>query len=79
MRFTVIESTYLNQGSAKAFAVHDAHNRTYYIPRSQVSIIDKQEPQTEYDVAHLLIEVKDWVIRKNNIPVFNITEMHLDR
>ena len=79
MRFIVIESTYNNQGTAKAFSVSDQYNRTYWIPRSQVKIVERTEPRTKFDSVHLTIEVPDWIIRKNGIPVFNVTEMVLDR
>ena len=79
MKFIVQESTYIKQGTEKAFAVHDQYNKTYYIPRSQVAVVDTIRPQTKYDMTKLIIEVPNWIIKRNNIPVFNITEMTLDR
>lgn len=79
MLFKVIESTYRSQGTANAFAVTDSNGRTYYIPRSQVNIVERQDPESDYDVAHLTIDVKDWVINRNRIPVFKITELSLVR
>ncbi len=79
MRFWVSESTYNMQGSDKAFACHDSHKRTYYIPRSQVKVLEREEVQTAYDTVHILIEVPDWIVRKNRLPVFDFAEMDLDR
>ena len=78
MTFQTIESA-MRQGTEKALAVHDHHNRVYYIPRSKITVIEEIEPTNAYDVKHLIIEVPDWIIRKNNIPVFNITELFLVR
>lgn len=79
MKFTIIESTYNKQGTEKAFACSDQYSNTYWIPRSQVKVIEKIEPETEYDMPRLVIDVPDWIIRRNNIPVFTITEMDLVR
>ena len=78
MTFQMIESA-MRQGSEKALAVHDHRNKTYYIPRSKITVTEEIEPTDAYDVKHIIIEVPDWLIRKNNIPVFNITELHLVR
>ncbi len=78
MTFQMIESA-MRQGSEKALAIHDHLNRTYYIPRSQIKVVEEIEPANGFDAKHIIIEVPDWLIRKNNIPVFNITELHLGR
>ena len=78
MTFQAIESA-MRQGTEKALAVHDHRNRTYYIPRSQIKVVEEIEPTNEYDVKHIIFEVPDWLIRKNNIPAFNITELFLVR
>ncbi len=79
MRFRVIESTFNMQGTAKAFAVSDSHKRTYFIPRSQIKIVERIEAENEFDMAHLIIDVPNWIIRNNQIPIFNLTEMFLER
>ena len=79
MKFRVMENTYKTYGTAKAFAVSDQYNRYYYIPRSQVKVIEVIEPQSKFDMTQLIIEVPDWIIRKNGIPVFTLTEMDLER
>ena len=78
MTFQAIESA-MRQGTEKALAVHDHCNKVYYIPRSQIKVVEEIEPANEYDVKHLIIEVPDWLIRKNSIPTFNITELFLVR
>lgn len=79
MKFWVMESAYEKQGSAKAFACHDSRNNVYYIPRSQVKVIEKTEPATEYDSVYMLIDVADWIVKKNRLPIFDITELQLER
>ena len=79
MKFYVYEKTYNGQGSEKAFAVHDQFNRTYWIPRSQIKIEEKSEPINEFDEVVLTVEVADWIIRKNGLPIFKLTEMQLVR
>lgn len=78
MIFQAIESA-MRQGSEKALAIHDHYNKTYFIPRSQIKVIEEIEPVNEFDVKHIIIEVPDWILHKNNVPVFNITELHLVR
>ena len=76
MKFEIGKNTY-NRGTKKAFSVTDSYNRTYYIPRTQTEVLDEYVQDGFHEV--LLIEVKDWVIHRNNIPVFNLTEMGLIR
>ena len=74
MRFIINRSTY-NAGSEKCIALTNdryIHQGTYYIPRSQITVLDECEDD-------LLIDVKDWVIGANNIPIYDLTEMKLDR
>lgn len=79
MKFSVLESTYYNQGTEKAFACTDDRLHRYYIPRSQVKIIERIEPEDKYGTIKLIIDVPDWIIRNNLIPVFRITELDLIR
>lgn len=79
VRFWTIENTLNEQGSAKAFACHDSHNRVYYIPRKLIDVVERKEPTTKYDVAHVLVEIPGWLIRKNGLPVFDLTELQVDR
>lgn len=78
MRFLINEHE-LGCGSAKALSVSDHNKRTYWIPRSQISVVETIEKENDYDTTKHIIEVKDWVINKNNIPIFKLTEMQLIR
>lgn len=74
MRFIISKSDY-NRGTDKSITVSNGryiNGGTYYIPRSQITVIDQYENR-------LLIDVKDWVINANQIPIFDLTEMQLDR
>lgn len=79
MKFYVIEDTYTKQGTDKAFCDCDEHGRYYWFPRSQVKVLERIEPQSKYDVAHLHVEIPDWLIRKNLVPVFRLTALVIDR
>ena len=76
MKFKIGKNTY-NRGTAKAFVVTDGYNKSYYIPRSQTEVLDEYVQDGFAEL--LLIDIKDWVIRRNDIPVFNMTEMALIR
>ena len=79
MKFDVMEHIYNNNGTTKAFADYDSFGNFYYIPRSQIKIIDRIEPKTEFGATHLIIEVPDWIIHNNDIPVFQMTALNVIR
>lgn len=79
MRFVTTGSMFFKQGTEKAHAVHGAYGRTYYIPRKLVKVIETIPAENEYDIEHHVVEIPDWIIRKNSIPVFNLDELVLDR
>lgn len=79
MKFNVIETTYKEQGNAKCFIDTDCYGKNYYIPRSQIKVVEREEAKSELGVAHLVIEVPNWIINKNNIPVFKLTALKLVR
>lgn len=79
MRFITTDTMFFKQGTAKAHVIHDQRYKKYYIPRSKVTILETIEPVNEYDIAHHVIEIPDWIIRNNQIPVFDLCELALDR
>lgn len=79
MKFRVIKSTYEMQGTEKAFACHDSHGHTYYVPRSKVKIIEEIAPKNVYDVTTLIIEIPAWIISRNDLPIFDLDELFLER
>ena len=79
MTFKVIESVYTEYGTPKAFCVHDDYGQLYWIPRSQIKVIERIEKSNDLDVSGLVVEIPDWLIKKNSIPVFRLTEMTLIR
>lgn len=81
MRFITRDTMFFNKeaGTAKAHVVHDSYNRTYYIPRSKVRVIETIEPANEFDIERYIVEIPDWIIRNNFIPVFDMCELVLDR
>ena len=79
MRFKVYESTYNRHGTEKAFVCSDQYGHDYWIPRSQVKVVERIEPKSEYEVPELIIDVPNWIIHKNCIPIFTLTELWLVR
>ena len=77
MRFVTTDTMFFKQGTEKAFAVHDQYGKVHYIPKSQVKVIETIEPATEYEIAHHIIEIPDWLCRR--LPIFNLDELALDR
>ena len=74
MKFIINRSAY-NAGTEKSIPVSNGrylNGKTYYITRSQVTVVDQHEDK-------LLIDVKDWVINANQVPIFDLNEMQLDR
>ena len=78
MRFITTDSTFFKQGTAKAYVVYDGRHH-YYIPKSQVKVIETIPPASEYDIEHHVLEISDWILRKNNIPIFRLCELELVR
>lgn len=79
MTFRTTDSMFFKQGTEKAHAVHDSKGRTYYIPRKLVKIVEEIEPQSEYDIPHFIVDIPDWIVRKNGLPIFEISELALER
>ena len=79
MRFITTDSMFFKTGTAKAYVVSDERSTHYYIPKSQVKIIETIEPESEFGIERHIIEIPDWLIRKNGIPVFKLTELELYR
>ena len=80
MLFLTDKDIFEKQGTNNAFLIHDIHGLTYWIPRSQVTI--KEEKQSDNPLIKnitLLIDIPDWIIKKNFIPVFNSEELTLYR
>ena len=80
MTFLVDEYQYNGQGTAKAFCVHDVYGSRYWIPRSKVKIIDKVQSADDLTKnATLTINIPNWIIKNNQIPIFNLDELQLVR
>ena len=79
MKFKVIESLYNEQGTRKAFCVHDDWGNLYWLPRSQIKVVEKLEKRDALDVTGLVIDIPGWIIRNKQIPIFRITELNLVR
>ena len=77
MRFTTTDTMFFKQGTDKAYAVHDQYGKVYYIPKSQVQIVETIAPETEYGVEHHIVEIPDWLCKR--LPIFSLTELALDR
>lgn len=80
MIFRVDKSQYERQGTSKAACIHDVYGARYWIPRSQVKVIDKEKSANPLvQNVTLTVEIADWIIRKNQIPVFKLEELQLIR
>lgn len=73
-----IRETALRNGTEKAFMDEDQYHNHYFIPRSLIKIKERIPGQFECDTV-LLVEIPDWIIRKNCIPIFTLTDLHLVR
>lgn len=78
MKFETVGSVFFKQGTKKAYAVHD-ERYTYYIPKSQVKVIKKIPAESEYDIDTYIIEIPDWLVNKNGLPIFKLAELALVR
>lgn len=79
MQFLVKEDILAKYGSAKAFCDSDKYGNTHWIPRSMIKIAERIEPNGAHDRATLVVDIPDWLIRKNGIPVFALTNLQLYR
>lgn len=64
-------------GSEKAIYVTDRYDRGYWIPRKCITIIEEQTNDTGN--VNYIVNIADWVLHKNNVPIFDTNEMQLIR
>ena len=79
MTFTVEEHVYKAYGTEKAFCASDCYGHVYWFPRSLVKIIRREEHKKPLIGATLTVDIPDWIIHKNVVPIFKLTELRLVR
>lgn len=75
----LVDSYNYECGTQKALCIHDVYGSKYWIPRSQIKIIDKKKLNPLIKNYTLTIFVPDWIIYKNDIPIFKLEELELVR
>lgn len=79
MRFYINEAIYNEQGTEKAFCDTDDHGFRYYIPRKIVKVISRRRSDNDLIINNIeiLVDIPDWLIKKNGIPIYRMTAMNV--